>query len=213
MTTKRLIALTALLLAGCAEKEQTEDAPVRPAAVQDARPDINFEGILGVARAHKPGLICVAMPNALQPGDALTLVTVPPALMRSDSTPDGYSSVVAARVTGDGQRDCTMQATGSGLRLPGDSVYTVSIVRDTVKTGQVYFAVSLPFDSFYRVGHAAGARISRAGDVLNFRICASAEGLHLTAWDGKPLTGKRVWHRYYYLGMDLEPTCGEKDTA
>ena len=38
------------------------------------------------------------------------------------------------------------------------------------------------------------------------------EGLHLTAWMGKPLKGRRIWHRYYSLGYDTEADCTEADT-
>ena len=44
-----------------------------------------------------------------------------------------------------------------------------------------------------------------------FRLCASNEGLHLTVWTGKPLVGKRIWHRYYYLHYDTEADCRKKD--
>ena len=42
---------------------------------------------------------------------------------------------------------------------------------------------------------------------LSFATCTSNEGLHLTAWRG----GRRVWHAYYYLGFDVEPSCTEKE--
>ncbi|MCI0689673.1 MAG: hypothetical protein L0Y54_20920 [Sporichthyaceae bacterium] len=44
-----------------------------------------------------------------------------------------------------------------------------------------------------------------------FRACTSSEGLHLTAWSGTPLQSTRIWHRYYYLGYDVEPSCVEAD--
>ena len=37
--------------------------------------------------------------------------------------------------------------------------------------------------------------------------------MHFTVWSGKPLSGKRVWHRYHYLGYDVEADCKPKDTA
>ena len=46
-----------------------------------------------------------------------------------------------------------------------------------------------------------------------FHSCTSADGIHLTVWQGKPLVSKRVWHQYYYLGQDLEQTCTIKETA
>ena len=44
-----------------------------------------------------------------------------------------------------------------------------------------------------------------------FRSCTSMEGVHLTIWSGKPLKSTRLWHRYYYLGYDTEPSCNRKD--
>ncbi len=45
------------------------------------------------------------------------------------------------------------------------------------------------------------------------RSCASAEGLHFTAWTGKPLQSRRSWAAYVYLGYDIEPTCDGADFA
>jgi len=46
---------------------------------------------------------------------------------------------------------------------------------------------------------------------IRFRVCASTEGLHTTAWAGAPITSPRRWHAYYYLGYDVDPTCDEKE--
>ena len=40
-----------------------------------------------------------------------------------------------------------------------------------------------------------------------FRACTSTEGVHMTVWSGAPLTGKRRWHYYHYLGYDVESDC------
>lgn len=53
----------------------------------------------------------------------------------------------------------------------------------------------------------SGKTVARIG----VRGCTSNEGLHLTLWSGKPLEGKRLWHMYYYLGYDVEPTCQSAD--
>ena len=48
----------------------------------------------------------------------------------------------------------------------------------------------------------------------SFHSCTSADGVHLTAWDGaKPLEGHRLWHQYYYLGQDLKSDCTVAETA
>ena len=46
---------------------------------------------------------------------------------------------------------------------------------------------------------------------IRFRVCASTEGLHATAWAGAPLASTRRWHSYYYLGYDVDPTCNEAE--
>ncbi|NIR42566.1 MAG: hypothetical protein GWN99_01570 [Gemmatimonadetes bacterium] len=61
----------------------------------------------------------------------------------------------------------------------------------------------------------AEARLDVDGDgaLEEFRICASSEGLHLTVWSGIGMTGRRLWHRYFYLGYDVEPDCSEAEVA
>jgi hypothetical protein len=51
-------------------------------------------------------------------------------------------------------------------------------------------------------GEAAAARV---------RSCTSQVGIHLTVWSGEPLTSKRLWHEYWYLGYDAEPSCEKED--
>jgi hypothetical protein len=46
-----------------------------------------------------------------------------------------------------------------------------------------------------------------------FRTCASAEGVHATAWSGVPPSAPRRWHAYYYLGYDVEQDCTPSDYA
>jgi len=49
-------------------------------------------------------------------------------------------------------------------------------------------------------------------DTLTFRVCNSLDGVHLTAWAGKPLFSDRVWHAYVYLDQDLVPDCSKRET-
>lgn len=57
----------------------------------------------------------------------------------------------------------------------------------------------------------ATAELTGAPPAEYFRECTSNEGLHLTVWTGKPLFGKRIWHRYFYLHYDTDPNCKKKD--
>lgn len=45
----------------------------------------------------------------------------------------------------------------------------------------------------------------------SFRDCTSREGVHLTIWSGEPLKGSRLWHAYFYLTYDTEPSCVDRD--
>jgi len=51
----------------------------------------------------------------------------------------------------------------------------------------------------------------------SLRACTSMEGIHLTAWKGKPLRSARLWHGYFWFDYELEPggaeACKERDFA
>jgi hypothetical protein len=59
----------------------------------------------------------------------------------------------------------------------------------------------------------SGWRVVGDGNAEEFatRSCASQGGLQITLWRGAPLSGRPAWHRYFYLGYDLEPNCVEAD--
>ena len=52
-----------------------------------------------------------------------------------------------------------------------------------------------------------------ADQTLTVSSCTSTEGLHLAVWLGRPVKGERLWHQYWYLGYDLEPTCTNEEAA
>ena len=60
-------------------------------------------------------------------------------------------------------------------------------------------------------GQQVAIAVSVAYPNARVRSCASTEGLHLTVWAGQPLRSRRVWHQYYYLRYDVEPTCQPAD--
>jgi hypothetical protein len=60
-------------------------------------------------------------------------------------------------------------------------------------------------------GDTVTIQIERGKPPVQFRFCASTEGLHATAWAGVPLASTRRWHAYYYLGYDVDPTCSEAE--
>ncbi len=86
----------------------------------------------------------------------------------------------------------------AGPPAAGDTPMAVAIL------GAVHAAVS---------NDIAEVTFGATGEPVTVRSCSSHEGIHLTAWRGKPLGGRRLWHVYWYLGYDVEPSCTEKDVA
>jgi hypothetical protein len=54
-------------------------------------------------------------------------------------------------------------------------------------------------------------RLSERDSNAQVRSCTSLEGVHLTVWAGEPLKSRQLWHAYYYLGYDVEPSCQDAD--
>lgn len=89
----------------------------------------------------------------------------------------------------------------------------------------IAFQGSQPDGPFYGIGIAGmtgSFRISDHNAVADLdgdrhdeflRFCLSSEGVHFTIWSGAPLTGKRRWHQYQYLGYDVTPSCTRAETA
>jgi hypothetical protein len=51
------------------------------------------------------------------------------------------------------------------------------------------------------------------GTEYKFDECTSPEAIHLTAHSLNNAKDKLVWHDYFYLGYDVEPTCGDNTSG
>ena len=89
-----------------------------------------------------------------------------------------------------------------------DAAY--SLDAGTLDTTKIYIAVVTKPIELRVIGAQVRGKIGASRDIV-LRSCSSFEGLHFTAWSGGALKGKRVWHSYYYLGYDVEPTCIDAD--
>jgi hypothetical protein len=75
-------------------------------------------------------------------------------------------------------------------------------------------AVAILGEAQVALSTAAGRlTYGRGNGPISLRSCSSREGIHLTAWAGTPLQGRRLWHAYWYLGYDVEPSCTKGDSA
>jgi hypothetical protein len=155
---------------------------------------------VGIAAASRDGRICVALPtDTVAPGTTVTLIRPDPPQATMIGTIDGEmprcERLERASISGPYFlfRASSSTASGSGnpwapwLAFPGE------IETGTTDNGNVTVAISRTFQA------------------AQVRVCTSGEGAHLTVWSGTPLGSTRLWHQYYYLGYDVEPSCDELD--
>jgi hypothetical protein len=93
----------------------------------------------------------------------------------------------------------------------GDMSYLATVTNGMLITQAPYIAVLVRADKLRIEGNDVTGDLDGDGTPEYFRQCTSSEGVHLTVWSGKPLEGKRRWHRYFYLGYDVVPSCEESD--
>lgn len=91
-----------------------------------------------------------------------------------------------------------------------DSFYLLELSKPLDDLGYIAFGV---ISSNKIVVNNGTASVDLDGDkkAEYFRKCTATEGVLLTVWTGKPLIGRRIWIRFYYLNYDTEPTCTGKD--
>jgi len=152
---------------------------------------------IGVAAALKGGGVCVAMPGPpLVAGSAATLI-------------DPHRPQSARVVTIDGVAECPALA-GALISGPHYSVRPFGYDRSA---GTTWIAIAGKLGTRAISPGVVAVRLSAAQPEAQVRTCTSAEGLHLTLWSGAPLRSRRLWHQYYYLGYDVEPSCEDRDVG
>jgi hypothetical protein len=117
---------------------------------------------------------------------------------------------VAGRITGRGKLPCI-----PGPPMPPmDSMQYVAEMPQDTSDRAMPIVVLGPVPKPVQRGDTVTIAIEPAPQPpIRFRVCASTEGLHATAWAGVPLASKRRWHAYYYLGYDVDPNCSESEAA
>ena len=180
------LTLVAMLLTACARNQ----AP--PSAVK-----------LAVVSGFPDGRLCMAAPDSnIRNGVRLPIDSIP---LAGDSSPTGQGVV---EVIAPAQSLC------SGLWGEyGWADYLVRVVQEPAPAYGRGPAVALVGASatFLMRDDQLEADLDGDGTPEVFRSCTSNEGLHLTAWKGQPLKARRVWHNYFALHYDVEPSCVEAD--
>ena len=112
------------------------------------------------------------------------------------------------RITGRAKIPCIP---GPPMPPPDSMQYVAEMPRDTSDRIGVPIVLLGSVAKPVQRGDTVTIEIEPGQPPIRFRLCASTEGLHATAWAGVPLTSSRRWHAYYYLGYDVEPTCKEAE--
>ena len=157
----------------------------------------DYDRRLGLAFPLEHDSVCLTIhAPALQPGTRLLLVDT-----RDSAT------VVPATLQAARSSSCPREVPGLGDFFY--AVTTQSPVR--LLSGGVVVAVVASGPLLVAGADGVSGDIDNDGVPEYFRQCTSNEGLHFTVWSGQPLRGDRRWHRYFFLGYDVEPSCTEAE--
>ena len=157
------------------------------------------EPSIGVAAAAQDGRICVAMPApALVPGTSVTLI-------RPEPPQSAFVAILERPVPACEPLERAM--------VPGPYYLVRRAAPAGHEAGSPWVALSGRLETRGVAADAIAFRLSPSRPSAQVRSCTSHEGVHLTVWAGSPLKSPRVWHQYYYLGFDVEPSCGEQDAG
>lgn len=153
---------------------------------------------LGVAEVEQQGQVCLTVKNAkLKPGDAVAVIST-----------DG--GVEQAQVTAKLERSCSRDRHAE----PDDTFYTLQLAKNRLPPSTLGLGIADYSGPFENNGEFVGFNTVRLqGKPDYFSSCAGSEGVNLLVWNGLPHQGTLEWHRYYYLGYDVETTCTEADTS
>lgn len=153
---------------------------------------------LGVAEVEQKGQVCFTIPNdKLKPGDPVAVISM-----------DG--GVEQAQVMAKLEKSCSRHPNSE----PGDVFYTLQLAKKRLEPGTLGLGVADYSGPFENRGEFVGFNtVQLEGKADYFSSCTGSEGVNLLVWNGLPHRGTLEWHRYYYLGYDVESTCTNADTA
>ena len=157
-----------------------------------------YDARLGVAEIEQHGEVCLTIKDAkLKPGDSVSVI----------STEGG---VEQAQVTAKLDKSCSRDPNAA----PDDSFYTLQLAKNRLPPSTLGLAIadySGPFEN--QDGFVGFNTVRLQGKADYFSSCSGGEGVNLLVWNGLPRQGTLQWHRYHYLGYDVETTCTAADTS
>jgi len=149
---------------------------------------------IGVA-AGSSGQVCLAMPApSIARGTAVTIVDPNAARL--------HRATVGERIP-----SCEALAKAN---VPGP-YYRLQLTLDAESDPLLGVAFIGALQSTKSSSGAVTLRLNAEHPRVHVRSCTSSEGAHLTVWAGVPLKSRLLWHQYYYLGYDVEPSCEDAE--
>jgi len=159
---------------------------------------IDLDQDIGLFAASRDQQFCLSIKNGkLKPGQEVTLVWLPITDIRQ-----------TAEIRFAAVRKVLAVQCDSVNSVQGDAAYDLNAGK--LESAKIYIAIVGKHAALQRVRGRVEGKLDSRGSVT-FQACSSMEGLHFSAWTGGVLNEKKIWHRYYYLGYDVEPTCSDAD--
>lgn len=186
---RKFLAIVVLLSCGFASMAQT--------------PAFDFKTNIGIADLTAEHQVCLTVPTQeLAVGTKIALISAGRRQYLGQATVDRKLTEPCSEHTGGSE---------------GSSFYLLKLAPSSSRFGSENagrlpgIALVDPPAGLRTVSGKVSGDLNGDGKRDYFRQCTSREGIHFTAWTGRPLRGTRVWNSYYYLGYDVVPNCNEKD--
>jgi hypothetical protein len=166
----------------------------------------NIHSKIGIADVRDDGIGCLRTKNKdLAEKSAVSII------LSLEEPPQRILNATIEKKLG---KSCARRASESGDQNPGDNIFYSLIINDD--GGEKFgfdngIAVIRPEKQIQLLDGLAVLDLNDDGKLEYFRRCGGYEGTHFTVWTGKPIQGKRIWHSFYYVDYDTEPTCKDKE--
>jgi hypothetical protein len=175
---KRILVL-ALAAACVACQKQTTEQAKQPSG----QATVDYAPRIGIA-VSTSSRSCVAIQNStLEPGSPITLVN-----------PASPQSFIQAEITGRSASVCPITQDVN----PALNSYDLKPTAVTLPKLTPMIAVVGPPANFSMENVSVQADLDQNGTADSFSGCGASDGVHLTVWKGRAITGSPIWKGYYY---------------
>ena len=191
--------LLALVLGSCSKSPTA----INSQASVNGLTSVDYSRRIGVA-VRTGGRTCMAIKDeSLQPDNPVTLIL--------PASPQRFAT---AQISKTGTENCPITRDV----VPGVISYDLSLPQsaDFPKLTPLFAVVGSPDSSGFVINNLnVEADLDQMHSKNTFRACGANDGVHLTVWQGVPITGKRLWAGYYYQnrGAPGLPSCTPAETA